>query len=207
MKTVSHSRSHATPAEQLKFLTDEARKALAIFNRLPMQELFRRNAENDVLALAIEQASDLIATALNILSAQPTNYEFDPYGEAEQAGMQFALRLFGQQIAGVERWEGGDGSETVEGDVIAEYQNIGKAAGWVDEHGDASFGPPAIASIPPHLYWLIGKGRTRPAEPFYAVQLIDPESGIAIAEAEAEQLADAINAAVEKLATCQRQEG
>ena len=140
-KRVSHSVSHATPAEQLKFLTDEARKALAIFNRLPMQEYFKRNAENDVLALAIEQASDHIATALNILSAQPTSYEFDPYGEAEQAGMQFALGLFARQIAGASAWEGGDGSETVEGDVLAEFNNIAKAVGWVDEHGDVQFGP------------------------------------------------------------------
>lgn len=57
----------------------------------------------------------------------------------------------------------------------------------------------AIASIPAHFYWLMGKGRTRPSEPLYAVQVIDPESGIAIAEAEAEQLVDAINAAIERL--------
>lgn len=65
----------------------------------------------------------------------------------------------------------------------------------------------AIASIPAHLYWLMGKGRTRPTEPLYAVQLIDPESGIAIVETEAEQLADAINAAVEQLNTGDQQEG
>ncbi|MCK1693704.1 hypothetical protein [Bradyrhizobium sp. 144] len=59
----------------------------------------------------------------------------------------------------------------------------------------------AIASIPVHLYWLIGKGRTRPTEPLYAVQLIDAESGIAIVETEAEQLVDAINAAVARLNT------
>lgn len=57
----------------------------------------------------------------------------------------------------------------------------------------------AIASIPAHFYWLMGKGRTRPSEPLYAVQVIDPESGIAIAEAEAEQLAEAIDAAVKQL--------
>lgn len=57
----------------------------------------------------------------------------------------------------------------------------------------------AVASIPPNIYWLMGKGRTRPKEPLYAVQLIDPESGVAIAEAEAEQLAEAIDAAVKLL--------
>ncbi len=56
-----------------------------------------------------------------------------------------------------------------------------------------------LAAIPDHLYWLMGKGRTRPAESLYAVQLIDPESGIAIAEAEAEHLADAVAAAIKKL--------
>lgn len=57
----------------------------------------------------------------------------------------------------------------------------------------------AIASIPPSFYWLMGKGRTRPDEPLYAIQLIDPESGVAIVETEAEELADVINAAVKKL--------
>lgn len=65
----------------------------------------------------------------------------------------------------------------------------------------------AIASIPAHLYWLMGKGRTRPSEPLYAVQLVDPESGVAIVETEAEHLADAINAAVGQLNTSQRPEG
>lgn len=65
----------------------------------------------------------------------------------------------------------------------------------------------ALASIPAHLYWLIGKGRTRPSEPLYAVQLIDPESGVAIAEAEAEQLVDAISAAIKQLTTSPRPEG
>jgi len=59
----------ASAAEQLDFLTGEVRKALAIFNRLPLQEYFRRNAEGDRLAMAIEHASDHLASALNILSA------------------------------------------------------------------------------------------------------------------------------------------
>ena len=57
----------------------------------------------------------------------------------------------------------------------------------------------AIASIPPNLYWMMGKGRIRPKEPLYAIQLIDPESDIAVVETEAEELADAIDAAVKKL--------
>lgn len=65
----------------------------------------------------------------------------------------------------------------------------------------------ALARIPAHLYWLMGKGRTRPSEPLYGVQLIDPESGVAIAEAEAEQLVDAIDAAVKQLPHSHRPEG
>lgn len=59
----------------------------------------------------------------------------------------------------------------------------------------------ALASIPASLYWLLGKGRVSPAEPLYAAQLIDPESGIAIAEGEADRLSEAIDIAVAKLAT------
>lgn len=93
--------------------------------------------------------------------------------------------------------------------------NVGFAQSYRDMVGAAPAAPRtpdddlsrAIASIPQHLYWLIGKGRTRPKEPLYAVQLIDPESGIAIVETEAEQLADAINAAVKKLNGPRQQEG
>lgn len=63
----------------------------------------------------------------------------------------------------------------------------------------------AIASIPDRVYWLIGKGRTRPTEPLYAIQLIDPESGVAIIETEGEDLAETIGAAVEKLSRLQPQ--
>jgi hypothetical protein len=65
----------------------------------------------------------------------------------------------------------------------------------------------AIASIPASLFWLIGKGRTSPTEPLYAVQLIDPESGVAIVETEGEELAGTINAAVEQLINSRRPEG
>lgn len=61
----------ATPQQQLDFLMGEARKALAVIAGLPLQEYFRRHAEGDKLALAIEEATDLIAVALNVLSAQP----------------------------------------------------------------------------------------------------------------------------------------
>lgn len=54
----------------------------------------------------------------------------------------------------------------------------------------------ALDRIPPHLFWMAGKGRLKPSEPLYAVQLIDPESGVEIAIAEAETLDDAVSAAL-----------
>lgn len=55
----------------------------------------------------------------------------------------------------------------------------------------------ALEKIPAYLYWLIGKGRTRPDEPLYAVQLLDPVTHAVVAEAEAERLRFAIEIAVE----------
>lgn len=52
--------------------------------------------------------------------------------------------------------------------------------------------------IPSHLFWMAGKGRLTPSEPLYAVQLIDPESGVAIAIAEAETLDEAVCAVLSK---------
>lgn len=65
----------------------------------------------------------------------------------------------------------------------------------------------AINSIPDRFYWLIGKGRTRPSEPLYAIQLLDPESGVAIVETEGENLVDTIAAAIGQLTNSQRPEG
>lgn len=46
----------------------------------------------------------------------------------------------------------------------------------------------AINSIPPTVFWMMGKGRIRANEPLYGVQLLDPESGVAVAWAESESL-------------------
>lgn len=56
-----------------------------------------------------------------------------------------------------------------------------------------------IHAIPDHLFWLIGKGRQQPSEPLYAIQIIDPESGVVIAEREGETLDIAIAAALADL--------
>lgn len=78
-----------------------------------------------------------------------TGVERDPHGEAEQWGMSYALDLFGWRIAGIETWEGGDGSESVDGDVLAEFNNIARAAGWVNADGDPVFGTPSPATAEP----------------------------------------------------------
>ena len=59
--------TQASDREQLLFLAGECRKALAIVAQLPLQEYFRRHAEGDRLAVALEQSTDQIATALNVL--------------------------------------------------------------------------------------------------------------------------------------------
>lgn len=53
-----------------------------------------------------------------------------------QAGIAYALGLLGQRYLGVDQWEGGDGTETVEGDVLVEIGNIFWAARLVDGDGD-----------------------------------------------------------------------
>jgi len=56
----------------------------------------------------------------------------------------------------------------------------------------------AIASIPSDLNWLIGKGKTRPDEPPYGVQLL---RGLeVVAEAESDDLCIAIRDAIGRLA-------
>ena len=57
----------------------------------------------------------------------------------------------------------------------------------------------AIGMIPANLYWLLGKGKNSSSEPLYGAQLLDPETRIVVAEAEADKLSDAIVKAVEKL--------
>jgi hypothetical protein len=57
----------ATAAQKLDFLVGETRKALAIFARMNLTNYFRRNREGDELALAIEQASVHLESALHVL--------------------------------------------------------------------------------------------------------------------------------------------
>jgi hypothetical protein len=62
-----------------------------------------------------------------------------------------------------------------------------------------------FAAIPENYFWMAAKGRLKPAEPLYAVQIIDAESGIHVAAAEAETLDEAIAAAMRDLATLANQ--
>ena len=55
----------------------------------------------------------------------------------------------------------------------------------------------AFASFPPHLNWMVGKGKLRPEEPLYAVQILDGTT--IIAESEHDDLATAIRLAVEAI--------
>lgn len=67
---------------------------------------------------------------------QPTETDdLDLQDPQFQRAIQWTLNLVGRHL-GAKDWEGGDGSETVEGDVSAEIDNIMRAAGLVDGHGD-----------------------------------------------------------------------
>ncbi len=57
-----------------------------------------------------------------------------------------------------------------------------------------------FAAIPENFFWMAAKGRLKPSEPLYAVQLIDAESGVHVTAAEAETLEGAIAAALDALA-------
>ena len=57
----------AAPQEKFDFLAGEVRKALACFDRMPLQQYFDRVEQNDPLALAILGAFDHLAPALNVL--------------------------------------------------------------------------------------------------------------------------------------------
>ncbi len=54
-----------------------------------------------------------------------------------------------------------------------------------------------IAAIPSRFYWIAGKGRERAAEPLYGIQILDPETRVVIAQAEAETLEDSIAQALQ----------
>jgi hypothetical protein len=54
----------------------------------------------------------------------------------------------------------------------------------------------ALNKIPSDLYWLIGKGKTRPDEPLYACQILNPATGAELACAENDDLITAITDAI-----------
>lgn len=129
--------------------------------------------------------------------------EIDPEmfdDEAFNKGVNFAMDVLAAQL-GKPEFYASDGSEDYETDLGDTMLNALAAAGLYDkdEAVFATLAAPALTSIPAHLYWLIGRGRNRPSEPMFGCQLIDPESGIVVAEAEAEVLSDAIKSAISKL--------
>lgn len=57
----------------------------------------------------------------------------------------------------------------------------------------------AIASIPSEYFWLLAKGRLSPAEPLYAIQLLEAGTNRIVAEAESDDIAECIRAAIAKV--------
>lgn len=89
-----------------------------------------------------ESAAKEVARAMNhafaveaALSAPAALGALDLYDPKVQQGITWALGQVGAQL-GAEDWAGGDGSESVEGDVGAEISNIMRAAGLVDADGE-----------------------------------------------------------------------
>lgn len=58
----------------------------------------------------------------------------------------------------------------------------------------------AIEEIPSDLEWIIGKGKTRPDEPLYGIQLRKAGTDVILAESEHDDLTTAIRLAIAKLA-------
>lgn len=68
-------------------------------------------------------------------STEPPEWDSPLHG-VFQAGISYTLNLVGSAV-GATSWEGGDGTETIEGDVHVEVMNIMKAAGMFDDDDGA----------------------------------------------------------------------
>jgi hypothetical protein len=62
-----------------------------------------------------------------------------------------------------------------------------------------------LAKLPGDVYWVLGKGRLRPAEPLWAVRITD-QSGETITEVEGDHPADTVRLAAAKLASLNAEE-
>ncbi|GGZ22056.1 hypothetical protein [Asticcacaulis endophyticus] len=83
--------------------------------------------ENELREIAALPASD---------EPQPNDTdELDLYDDKVQQAISWTLDQVGAAL-GAENWDGGDGLESVEGDVYVEIANILKAAGLVDAEGE-----------------------------------------------------------------------
>lgn len=67
-------------------------------------------------------------------SGDPPDWD-SPLMNVWQAAIVWTLQIVGG-VVGAKDWEGGDGSETLDGDVAAEVTNIMRAAGLVNSEGD-----------------------------------------------------------------------
>jgi hypothetical protein len=59
--------AEASDHDKLMFLAGEVRKALACFDRMPLQQYFDQCAAGDPIALAVLGAFDHLSPALNVL--------------------------------------------------------------------------------------------------------------------------------------------
>lgn len=69
-----------------------------------------------------------------LCSGDPPPWD-SPLMNVWQAAICWTLAIVGKSL-GAEDWEGGDGSETLDGDVSAEVTHIMRAAGLVNRDGD-----------------------------------------------------------------------
>ena len=67
-------------------------------------------------------------------SGDPPDWD-SPLMNVWQAAICWTLSIVGKQL-GATDWEGGDGTETLDGDVAQEVMNIMRAAGLVNKDGD-----------------------------------------------------------------------
>ena len=100
-------------------------------------QIATRTADRDAALAEVDQAHAMIRTALAERDAarESRDAALARCDEAKSDGMDEGATIALHCLAGwlnVKEWEGGDGSETFNGDVGAEVINIFKAAGWPD---------------------------------------------------------------------------
>ena len=125
---------------------------------LPMTDTIETAWDAEVAAQAMGYASarDAFEALVALSSPSPGvgvgdgDLGFNPYDDAAQAAMAWTLDQVGAYL-GVEGWERGDGSESVEGDVNAEIGHILQAAGLIDDNGEVRRALSSAPTPPDHI--------------------------------------------------------